>query len=183
MIRHFRTLPVWFGLAVALSSCSSAPASDSPTVAPLDSASAAVRVVVSQTWHDHIEAAKRKDAVGVAAMYAADAVYVVPGLQEVHGRPAIDEMEAHGLTEADVLEVAHTSHDLRVFGEVAYEIGTVAGPVRFRGQAAETVTFHFMAMWQRQADGVWRVKYFVGQPQSALPPSKTLQTDRPSAGG
>ena len=47
---------------------------------------------------------------------------------------------------------------------IAYEIGTVIGPIRVQGKDAETVTFHFMAMWRRQADGSWRILSFVGQP-------------------
>ncbi len=163
--KHLLLFSMCIGLAVPLSACFSAPVPDAPMEEAAD-----VRAAISRLWYDHIEAAKAKDLAGVIEMYAEDAVYLVPGVQDVRGRPAIEEMEAGSLAEADVLEATHTIRDLRVFGDVAYEIGTVSGPVRPRGQSAQTVTFPFMAMWQRQASGAWRVRGLVGKPEG-VPPS------------
>lgn len=147
------------GLVAALSGCSSPP----PRVAEVGSTESQVRDAISKAWRDHIDAAKRKDLKGVVAMYSEDVVYIVPGASEVRGHPAIDTMEAQGLAAADVLDAAHTSHDVQVFDNIAYEIGTVTGPVRQQGQAAHVLTFHFMGMWERQSDGTWRLKYLVGR--------------------
>lgn len=148
-------------IVAALSGCSS----PTPRGAAIGSTEPQVRAAISRAWRDHIDAAKRKDLKGVVAMYAEEVVYIVPKASEVRGRPAIETMEAQGLAAADVLDAAHTIHDLQVFDNVAYEIGTVAGPIRAQGQPAQILTFHFMGMWQRQGDGTWRLWYLVGLPK------------------
>lgn len=123
-----------------------------------------VRSAIRGAWRDHLAAVKRKDLAGVARLYAEDVVFIVPGEPEVRGRKAIDEMEAQGLASAEILDVTHTTESLRVYGDIAYEIGTVAGPVRPYLQPAKVVTFHYMARWKRQPDGGWRIQYLVGEP-------------------
>ncbi len=137
---------------------------DSPGVGA-EAITTAVRKAVSTAWQEHIAAAKRKDLEGVTRIYDDDVIYVVPGEQDARGRAAIDRMEERALGEADLLDAEHTTESLKVFGGIAYEIGTVIGPIRPRGKDTETVTFHFMAMWRRQADGSWRILSFVGQPE------------------
>ena len=97
-------------------------------------------------------------------MYADDMIYVVPGQQEVRGRPALEKMEKKTLATMNVLHATHTIHSLRVFGNAAYEISTIVGPVGAPGEPAKVFAFHFIAMWKRQADGDWRVQFMVGQP-------------------
>jgi len=123
----------------------------------------AVQTALSTAWDEHLAAAGRKDAAAVAAIYAPDVLYIVPGKQEVRGRPAIDLMEAQGLETTDVRDAVHTTEALQVVGEVAYELGTVKGEVRPHGQPSGLMTYHFMAMWQRQPDGAWRLRYLIGQ--------------------
>ena len=163
-MNQLRPLFATFGAMVALSSCAAPPASDSPTGYADASTHAEVHAAISASWRDHISAATRKDLKGVVAMYADDMIYVVPGQQEVRGRPALEQMETKSLATMDVLQATHTIHALRIFGDAAYEISTVEGPVRARGEPAKVFAFHFMAMWKRQADGDWRVQYMVGQP-------------------
>jgi len=125
-----------------------------------------VRTAIGEAWRDHLAAVKRKDAFGVGRLYADDIVFIVPPGAEVRGRKAIDDMEAQGLATVEILDVTHTTEGLRVYGDLAYEIGTVVGPVRPHGKPASVVTFHYMARWKRQTDGRWRIQYLVGQPES-----------------
>lgn len=136
---------------------------DSIGVAANDSTVAAVRIAVGRVWADHLAAAKRADPVAVSAMYASDAVYAVGGTPEVRGRPAIDSLEARGLRAATVLDVTHVTHAIRLAGDMAYEIGTITGPVRPAGDTARVVTFNFMAQWRREPDDAWRLTYLVGR--------------------
>lgn len=129
------------------------------------SPSSVVRETISSAWRDHIDAAIRKDLKAVLDIYADDIIYVVGGAPEVRGREAIAAMEARTLAEADVVAAEHTIASLRVFGDVAYELGTVIGPVRPEAGEVRTVTFHFMAMWRRQADGAWRIALMAGRPE------------------
>ncbi len=134
----------------------------------------AVRTAIAEAWRDHLAAVKRKDAAAVGRLYADDIVYIVPP-DEVRGRKAIDEMEAQGLATVEILDVVHTTEALRVHGDVAYEIGTVVGPVRPHGKPEKIVTFRYMARWKRHAEehvgwhvfpAHWRIQYIVGQPES-----------------
>ncbi len=124
---------------------------------------AGVQAAIDAAWKLHFAAAMKKDATAIAAIYAKDALYIVPGSSELRGRSAIEEMEVRGLASSDLLGAVHTTHALRVVGDSAYELGTVAGPVRVDGKAATQVTYNFMAMWQRQPDGTWLVRYLIGQ--------------------
>jgi uncharacterized protein (TIGR02246 family) len=123
----------------------------------------AVREAIAKAWREHFDAVRAEDAEAVGRIYADDVVYMVPGEGEVRGRQAIDEMEAQGLRAADILDVVHTTEALRVYGDVAYELGSVVGPVRPKGERARTVTFRYTARWKRQADGRWRIQYMVGE--------------------
>jgi len=71
-------------------------------------------------------------------------------------------MEARTLAEIDVVSAEHTTDALRTYGDVAYELGTVIGPIRSKEGELRTVTFRFMAMWRRQVDGAWRIAHLVG---------------------
>jgi uncharacterized protein (TIGR02246 family) len=122
----------------------------------------AVRTAISAAWRDHIAAAQRKDADAVMRLYDDDISYSIPGSIEHHGRAAVDSMERAGLAAADVISATHTTHQLEQFGDRTYEIGTVEGPVQPQGGEAKRVTFHYMALWQRQADGSWRIRHLVG---------------------
>ncbi len=122
-----------------------------------------VSATIARLWREHIDAAKRKDAAAVVTIYADDILYRVPG-EEVRGRAAIAAMEARTLAEADVIDAQHTTTSLRIFGDIAYELGTVVGPIRAGGDPPRTVTFHFMALWKRGADNAWRIQSFVGAP-------------------
>jgi len=122
-----------------------------------------VRAAVSRAWADHIAAAEKKDVAAVVAMYADDVVYIIDGGEEVRGRAAIEKMEATALASCDVLAAIHTIEALTLAGDAAYELGTVAGSIKKPDQPPEHMTFHFMAMWQRQRDGTWRIRYMVGR--------------------
>jgi uncharacterized protein (TIGR02246 family) len=149
-----------FALAAVLT-MSTAPSLRS---APETSTTAPVQAAISTVWEDHLAAAKRGDVAHIADIYAENAVYVVPGGEETRGKPAIDAMERKGLETTAVAEAAHTTHALRLAGDVAYELGTITGRVGPKGQEPKRMDYHFMAMWQRQASGAWRLRYLIGQP-------------------
>ncbi len=155
-----RWIACWTAATVLPLSCSTLREreTDSHSVEPSEVAEA-----ISASWKEHIAAAMRGDVQAVVAMYSDDVHYIIPGVQEVRGRPEIEAMEAQSFATMEVLDATHTIDALHVFGDVAYEVGTVIGPVRPRGGEARLVTFHFMAMWQREADDQWRMKNLVGQ--------------------
>jgi len=149
-------------LAIALGSVCAAWSS---SVFSADATEASVGETINAAWREHIEAARRKDLDAVTRIYADDVTYVIPGVEEARGRAAIDKLEARALASATVLEAVHTTESLRVFEGLAYELGTIVGPVQPEGKPVQTVTFHFMATWRRQADGTWRIEFMVGEPE------------------
>jgi ketosteroid isomerase-like protein len=168
MHRTSRSLLAPLVAATFVPACDSAPSVvrgvGDTSAANADSTSAAIRIAIGGAWADHLAAAKRGDTAGVIAMYANDAVYAVRGAPEVRGRPAIDSLEARGLRAATVLDpISHTTHAVHPAGDIAYELGTISGPVRPTGDTVRVVTFRFMAQWRRESDGAWRLTYLVGQ--------------------
>ena len=134
-----------------------------PPAGSTDSGIANVRRAIGRAWADHIAAAKRRDLAGVIAMYAKDAVYAVGGGPEVRGRPAIDSMEAQGLRAVTLIDARHETHAVRLAGDIAYEVGTIIGPVKPAGDTARVVAFNFMAQWRREPGDIWRLTYLVGR--------------------
>ena len=132
-----------------------------------------VRDGIADAWKNHLAGVRQKDPWRVGRLYTDDVVYIVPGECEVRGRKAIDEMEAQGLKTVEILDVTHTTEALEVHGDVAYEIGTVVGPVRPHGKPAKTVTFRYIARWRRvpeetsgwhRFEARWCIQYMVGEP-------------------
>ncbi len=122
-----------------------------------------IRQLIGTAWREHIEAAGRKDLAGVLAMHTDDIVYVIAGQSETRGITALEEVERSNLASADLVAAQHTTDSLQVFGDTAFEIGTIAGPVRPKGGETQTVVFHFMARWRRGGQGIWKVSYLVGE--------------------
>jgi uncharacterized protein (TIGR02246 family) len=142
-----------------------------PPAAPLlgDPDAAEVRGAIEAAWRQHIDAAQRKDLDGVLAIYADDASYSIPGTPPVRGREELRAMEARGLQAGEVLNVRHKVEALRVDGDLAFELGTVAGDVRPADKAAQHVRFHYVALWRFEADGAWRIVYLAGQTAGGPP--------------
>ena len=81
----------------------------------------------------------------------------------MHGSEALRAIESRTLQSADVLNAVHVTDSLESYGDIAYELGTVSGPIRPRGRPEAYVIFHYMAIWQLQPDRSWRIRYLAGQ--------------------
>ncbi|HEY7567981.1 MAG TPA: nuclear transport factor 2 family protein [Gemmatimonadaceae bacterium] len=149
-------------LMTGLSACGGAPAPSPASAVVEDSATAATRTAIHAAWLRHIAGAIQRDPVAVSEIYAPNAVYSAMGV-EIRGRPALDTMETRGFGAMTVLDATHTTTDLEVAGDVAYELGSIVGPVQPKGDSARVMSFHFMAQWRKQPDGNWRLTYLVGQ--------------------
>ena len=144
-------------------SCRSMTGPEGPESAPSLDDHSDIRQLIGTTWREHIDAAGRKDLGGVLAMHTDDIVYVIVGQSETRGITALEDVERSNLASADLVAAQHTTDSLQVFGDTAFEIGTIAGPVRPKGGEAQTVVFHFMAKWRRVGQGIWKVSYLVGE--------------------
>jgi len=160
--RWYRQSQIGLVLLAGVIGCGGAQTPSPAAAAVEDSLTAATRAAIHATWLRHIAGAIQRDPVAVSEIYAPNAVYAA-GTVEVRGRPALDTMETRGFGAMTVLDAKHTTTDLQVAGEVAYELGSIVGPVQPKGDSARVMSFHFMAQWRKQADGNWRLTYLVGQ--------------------
>ena len=115
---------------------------------------AAIRALVGE-WSG---AAQAKDAAKFTSMYAEDAVVMLAGATDMSGLPAIREGIAQMMQdpafdlsfEADKVVVARS-------GDLAYETGSYSMTMTGAGKKATTEKGHYVVVWQKQADGAWKV--------------------------
>ena len=117
---------------------------------------------MDRAWNDHFAAAAKKDAAAACELYANDVVYAVAGTPELRGRAAVEAMEQAGMATTAIANCRHFALAVRVDGGVAHEIGRVTGDVASGGAPAKFVEFHYVAVWQRDGDGRWRIAHLVG---------------------
>lgn len=128
-----------------------------------DPDAAAVADAIDLQWREHIAAAQRNDLDAVVDLYAEDAIYVIPGEPAVRGRAALRRMEERGLAQGRVVAARHRGEALRVYGNLAHELGSVVGTVQPADQEPQHVAFHYAATWQLQEDGRWRILTITGR--------------------
>jgi uncharacterized protein (TIGR02246 family) len=153
-------------LPFALAACAGGPPLAGPPL--FGDGADLVAAAIDDAWRQHIDAARRKDLDGTVAIYTDDAVYVVDGTPPVNGRAALRTMEERGMAAGDVVSARHTTEALRVDGDLAWELGTVAGDVAPKGQQAQYVVFHYVAMWRMSKDRTWRIAHLVGQVEAVV---------------
>jgi acyl transferase domain-containing protein len=84
------------------------------------------------------------------------------GAPVVTGKDALRTMEGRGLEAGAVVAATHRVESLRVTGDFALEMGTVAGEVAPVGQPPQRVVYHFVAHWRFEADHGWRIARLCG---------------------
>ena len=131
-------------------------------VEPMRAFPAPPQAAVNSSWARHIKAAIDKDLDVVMAIYTHDVIYSVYGQELIEGRDALRESERDTLETSDLIDARHETLELRVFGDFAFEIGSVVGPIKADGKPQVTVTFRYTAIWRYQDDGVWRIMMLAG---------------------
>ena len=152
----------------SLSACTTkdaAPTSDSAAVAAVATPTSATATTDQAQVRAAIEALNQKttvailaqDAVGAVQNYADSAMSLVPGMPIMRGLPAIQQ-GMQGMFDAMKVDAAtFSTQDVMVSGDFAVESGTfemtmtpkVGKPVQDKGK--------YLAVWQHQADGSWRI--------------------------
>lgn len=116
------------------------------------------------TVRDSIEAAIRTlveslnggDAAGVAAHYTDDAALLPPNAARIDGRKGI-QVVWQGLIDANVRDVAMTTQEVDVFGEVANEVGTITATAPDKDGGRAQLFGKYVAVWKRGAEGRWQL--------------------------
>ncbi len=96
------------------------------------------------------------DAAGVAAHYTDDAALLPPDAVRIDGREGIQGVW-QALIDTDVRDVALTTQEVDVFGDVANEVGTISATVPSEDGGRVQWTGKYVAVWKRGGDGTWRL--------------------------
>jgi uncharacterized protein (TIGR02246 family) len=104
-----------------------------------------------------VESLNGGDAAGVAAHYTDDAAVLPPDAARIDGREGIQGVW-QGLIDADVRDVALTTQEVDVFGDVANEVGIISATAPSEDGGRVQLAGKYVAVWKRGGDGTWRLR-------------------------
>ena len=142
-------------VALVLAACNPTPTQTSAPAAVDTRAADEVAIrAVDAAW---TKAAEAKDIAGTTAVYADNAVLMVPGSPIGTGKDAITK----GLTAmmADknfALSFGPTKIEVSKSGDLAYELGDYSLTVSDKKGKAQTTKAKYVVVWGKQADGGWK---------------------------
>jgi ketosteroid isomerase-like protein len=99
----------------------------------------------------------RNDSAALADAYTADAVVLPPG-RTIRGREAAAKYFQWG---PRYRQIAHSmdSEELSLRGDTAIDVGTWTSSWQRGDEAPATASGRYLAVWVREADGKWRLRY------------------------
>jgi uncharacterized protein (TIGR02246 family) len=115
-----------------------------------------VRQAIEQVNARFVEAFKGGDAATIASLYTESAKMLPPDATEVVGREAIQELW-QGAIDDGVKDLTLKAIDVEACGDLAYEVGSFSIQVPRENNAMATAGGNYLVIWQRGADGRWRL--------------------------
>jgi uncharacterized protein (TIGR02246 family) len=96
------------------------------------------------------------DGAGVAALYTDDAALLPPGGERVDGRAAIETFW-QGAIDGGLTNLTLRVVEVEAKGDIAYEVGALS--LQAPGEDGQPVTVEgkYVVVWQKGADGAWRL--------------------------
>jgi len=91
----------------------------------------------------------------VVSMYAEDAMYLVPDMEILKGRPAIKAYLASGT--ASRVDFNQQVVELKIIGNLAYEVTNQTVTAYTKDKTVGPYPNKFIHLWQKQKDGNWQV--------------------------
>lgn len=111
------------------------------------------------------------DVPTAAGMYAADGVMMQPGMPAASGKAAIEESMKGMMAAMKVDSAVFTTKDVMVDGNTAIETGAYRMTMTPMGGKPMSDAGKYLTVWQKQADGSWKVVRDINNTDVA-PPSK-----------
>ncbi len=116
---------------------------------------------ISEAIAAHVDAHKRGDAAGAAAVYCDDVLILWEGGVESHSRADQEAAYKQLHQQMSIKELTYTTDELTVCGDVAYEVGHLSMTAEAAGQAS-THNDRYMVIWRRQSDDTWKIHRAIG---------------------
>ncbi len=121
-----------------------------------DEGVADVRAAIEAANVRFSEAFARGDATTLSAMYTPDAIAFPPDSEMIRGNEAIGAFWK-AARDSGVRSATLTTVEVDRSGDVAYEVGNVSLTIQPAGQEPKTEAAKYVVVWQRQADGSWKL--------------------------
>jgi ketosteroid isomerase-like protein len=107
------------------------------------------------TMKEFVEAYGAINIDKIVSMYTEDAMYLVPDMEILKGRPAIKASLASG--DASRVDFKQQVAELKIEGNLAYEVTNQIVTVYMKDQSTRTFPNKFIHLWQKQKNGTWQV--------------------------
>lgn len=116
------------------------------------------RQAIESAMARYIDAVERGDAAAIAASFTDDAILVLPSGPPMKGKAELNEGFAKMLAASSVVALRPSNVDRTVSGDIAVETGSFEVTMQPKTRGAETTDKgQYMVVWQRQADGSWKM--------------------------
>jgi uncharacterized protein (TIGR02246 family) len=140
---------------LTLAGCAEPPKASPPPPADTRAADEAAIHAAVKEWS---ASAQAKDADKFASFYAEDAVILLEDAPDISGKAAIREALGGMMQDPNFsLTFEPTKVVAARSGDLAYETGTYALTLSDPKKKASTEKGHYVVVWQKGADGTWKV--------------------------
>jgi uncharacterized protein (TIGR02246 family) len=119
---------------------------------------ATVREAIAHTYERYVAAAKRHDALALAALYDDSAMLIPPGRDPIVGREGIiKEYRAFASSPGNLVDETFTSIALTTSASYAVDVSTFAGHWNVPGKGPRPFRGKNMVVWKRERGGSWKI--------------------------
>ena len=136
-----------------------------------------VRAAIEKSVDAMMDAFNAGDAAGVAALYSETAMLLPPDASQIQGRQAVQDT-FQAMIDDGFKDIVFEVVEVEVSRTFAYEIGLFSVKYPAENDQMATATGNYLAVWKREADGVWRL--YRDTWNDAPPPAESPSAESPS---
>lgn len=142
---------------------------DSTAPANMAAANDAAKTDIGKVRNAWKDAADRKDAASVAALYTDDATFVGTETPIASGKADIQKALGGMLPISKIESI--DSKETVVNGDVGYDYGTFKQEVTPPGGKTQTINGYYLVALKKGSDGVWKIVHHVATTPPTNPPA------------